>query len=410
MAWRKSYRRYRRWRRWRKYGYRRRYRRGRVINATSRSRVRMRITTSVQKNMVVPVGATGSYVMAINPWMYNKDNTSSESDRIRVALPCSMVNTELYDKFAALYDEVKVDAMTVNITLLNPLQVNVGPNALTFHTAWDRNGNRRELEWTSDDLPEQDIGIAGSYPLFSDLASLSSHSSAIATQNSIPKIVRTVYASDLMEKISFADSDCIQSKDDDPDVRIANSMHRVKINSAFYDARGNFTPFSPTFFFALEQPTAPLVASSYAVQVQCTFTVTFRNPKFGASTGDGGGNRSRRLQPVYPGLPNERVPVALAVARGEAEGEGPGMDPMLDGVDAATAVGTALGLLAEATDDAGAVEMDPDEIARAAAAIANRVHVDRDHTAVTALPRGVIHHLREIVRPLPPHRIPDPKE
>ena len=256
----RRYRRYRRFRRYRRY-FRRRYRRA-PINNSSRSRCRVRITNTKTVNLIIPQGHTDSYVMGITPFLENKTtNPDHVTAQTSVAAICSCVDTALYQRFAGLYDEVKVDSMTVNVTLLSPLSP-AGAAALTFHTGWDRKCVLSELKVLSQAAPSG----GGFYPTASQLGTYSSHAAAVATSNSIPKIVRSIYASDLLEKIQFMDSDWSIASTPTQLCSVANQILEAVTDWSGAVAGNQYSSpiqFMPIFYFAISNALSTLISLSF---------------------------------------------------------------------------------------------------------------------------------------------------
>ena len=334
MAYFRRIRRYRRRRPYRRYWRRRRFYRKRPINTSSRSTCRVRITAKELLPLYVFANSRYTQVLSINPWVTNSATNPPAADQIAELQTCcanGVVHTPLYQRFAALYEEVKIDSVHHNITLTAPL-ANTGAPSLTFHTAWDRKTSPAELSHTYN----PNAPARAHYPDWTtgEIASFSSHSSAIATSNSIPKIVRSLYANDLLERISYVDTDYVTNSTTNFFGNRAVNATRLQ---AFWPTGTDASPsspyyFTPTFYMQLEAPDINAANRTIPLMVQTTYICTFRNPKFGQT---GGGAR------MQSGVAVRHLPP------GDDGADGPGMDEELDGVAMQEAHDAAIGIVDE---------------------------------------------------------------
>lgn len=270
--------------------------------------------------MYIYQGSRWSQVLSITPWVTNSAANPPDAGRIAELQTCcvnGVVHTPLFQRFAALYEEVKIDSVHHNITLTSPLS-NTQVPSLTFHTAWDRKTSPAEIAYRLN----ANTPTSAHYPDWAsgEIASYSSHSSAIATSNSIPKIVRSLYASDLLEKISYVDSDYLPN---DATLFLTDQQaNATRLQSYWPNGQvGNANSpyyFSPSFYLQLEAPDINQSNRPIPMMVQTTYVCTFRNPKFGQT---GGGSRMMNPGPELRHLPP-----------GDDGADGPGMDENLDGV------------------------------------------------------------------------------
>lgn len=234
-----SYRRRRYYFRRRCYGRRyRRFRRyvRRFINGSSRSTIRMKCAQTVSFAAPSGHGTTLGSVVHLRPYESSLG---------------ALVTNPLYKAYRNLYEETKLIGMKVQLNVTSVVG-NATLPSLEIYTAWDRRYGRGE----SDPLP-------------SELKAMASSNVATALNNNVAKITRSIYASDLMEKAQWHDSEPRSSSDDTDD--------------AWYVAAKNPNFFCPAFYFAFGSPS---LAADTQVSYTCavTYYVAFRNPKYGGSS------------------------------------------------------------------------------------------------------------------------------
>ena len=230
-------RRYKRY--WKKYW--RRYSR-RFINGSSKSIVRVKVpvsnTFSIQG--VLPAGTVMN--VPITPFDASTNAFSA-------------LSSPLYQQYCKLYDEVKCIGSKVVLSIGTPIGTSSVPSVQVI-TAWDR-------KCCYDDLSD--------IPTYANLKNYGSQQTTVAVNNSIPKLVRSCYASDLMEKAQW--HDCTLAPG---------------VNNSVYDpvwgAPGNATTyFAPAMWLAVAQSNAS-AGQTIQFQVEIKHYFAFRNPKYGASS------------------------------------------------------------------------------------------------------------------------------
>lgn len=236
---RRRYRRYyrRRPRRYVRRWFRRRM--SRFVNGSSKSTIRVKIPVSTTFQ-VASVDAAGTLA---NPVIRPFAGSSS---------PFSALTSPLYRLYATLYDEVKCIGGKVVLSVGTPIGTSSVPSA-TFITAWDR-----RCGYSSD----------GVRPTFAQLSTYSSQQKAVAVNNSIAKLVRSCYASDLMEKAQW--HDCT-----------VEDNSGTYIDAAFETASNNPNFFCPGMYLGVSQTGS--TAQNIDMQADITWYFAFRNPKYGAS-------------------------------------------------------------------------------------------------------------------------------
>lgn len=195
------------------------------------------ITVSGQAPNYTVTPPNPSFVLG--PWFRSNNNA------------LSALNSVLYRTYTTLYEEVKCIGMKVRIASATPIGTATLPN-LYIVTTWDRRYCEGEPK-----------------PTFDDMQVYSTQQSAIAVNNSVAKLKRSCYASDIMEKAQWHDTTLEQTA--------------TYWRDYAYDTAGA----NPNFFcpaLALNFTAQGLTAT---VSVTFTFDVTyyfaFRNPKYGAN-------------------------------------------------------------------------------------------------------------------------------
>lgn len=254
MARRRYYRRYRR--RPRKY-VRRWFKRKtrRFINGSTKSICRLKVPVLV-KTTVASVDDDGVILnMPITPWATARSDGSLLNRFSALASP-------LYRQFTYLYDEVKCIGGKFMISIETPVGTATIPS-VTMITAWDR---RYSNAAGADDTPT-----------FDDLITYSTAKRAVGINNSVCKIKRSLYASDLMEKAQW--HDCTISD-------ASGTISDRAVNQA--GSNPNF--FIPACWLGLSQSGAQ--ASDLNIIVEGAWYFAFRNPKYSGSATSG----SKRME------------------------------------------------------------------------------------------------------------------
>ena len=212
----------------------------RFVNGSSRSAIRMKCVSTQSGTAPSGHGATLSSVGVICP--YNADGTT--------LVPA--VQSPLYIAYRNLYEETKLIGMKVQMNITSVVG-NATLPSLEIYTAWDRRFGRGE-----------------SAPAAADIKAMATGNVATALNNNVAKITRSIYASDLIEKAQWHDSEPRSS------VNLTDD--------AWYTAAKNPNFFCPAFFFCFGSPSlAADTTVNYTLSV--TYYVAFRNPKFGGTSG-----------------------------------------------------------------------------------------------------------------------------
>lgn len=215
----------------------------RYINGSSKSTVRVKIPISATFSM--QTDANGAVKGGpITPWA--RDDS-----------PFSAITSPLYRLYTQLYDEVKCIGGRIIISIGTPIGTSSVPS-LTVITAWDR---RYSVNTQEDPVPT-----------FDQLSNYSTMQKAVAVNNSIAKLKRSCYASDLLEKAQWHDSEL---------VTYVESGTTYTRDNAYFSNPSNPNFFVPAMWLGASITNA--TAQTITFQADITWYFSFRNPKYGAS-------------------------------------------------------------------------------------------------------------------------------
>lgn len=260
---RRRYRRGRYSRYRRRYGRYRRFRRSRGSVVSPRSRLRVKIPLTVPISTTIQANTDYSAMMCIYPWSNTTDHNAKFTGTQLAGgsgfTSLGVVGTQIYQAYAALFDQVKLDGMRATLYCLAPVGNGQTYTGVTLGSTIDR-----DLTW-ADDIPNTNRAQTSA-----------SWWSRTAINNSIPVVRRSIWASDLQERTGFTDSDWEVTTNPTARSQILSWNQQVQ-NKSF---------FKPAIWFGLTTP-APIGASPATINfvAQVTFWLTFRNPK-GASSAD----------------------------------------------------------------------------------------------------------------------------
>lgn len=220
--------------------FKRRFRR--FINGSSKSSIRVKIPISTTFTLSTSNAGTVK-ALPFSPFV----NSASDG---------SALSSPLYRLYTQLYDEVKCIGGRITLAIGTPIGTATVPS-LTIITAWDRRLGRGTLERPTD---------------FATLENYSSQKKAVAVNNSIAKLIRSCYASDIMEKAQW--HDCT----------LSTPSAGLYQDDAFTDANNNPNFFNPGMWLGASISNA--TAQTITFQADITWYFSFRNPKYGGSAGD----------------------------------------------------------------------------------------------------------------------------
>ena len=253
----------RRYSRYRRYGAYSRYRRrrsGTSSTASSRGRIRVRVPVQQLVTLTVPAQSVDSNVLLSSPYYH-------------AAAPprgvAGAVYQRLYTAYVGLYDQVKCDGVVSNLSVVTPIGGVGGLNAIQVIMAYDRCGVQNEV--ISDAITT------------AQLFNFSSSVVRSAINNSVAKMSRSCWASDIQERTVFHDSTVSSSA------------------AAVWDRDYSSNPSKVGYFAPLLMvgvrlaAAAPESAVTVQVLLEQTYYFTFRQPKYG---GDPSATAAVRSIPV----------------------------------------------------------------------------------------------------------------
>lgn len=282
---RRFYRGRRKWRRWKKRN---------LINATSRSRCTIKSRATFSNSLIIPQGENFSNVMCVNPFIARGpvSGTTLPADRF---YPFSTIEQPLVMNFCQLYDEIKVDAVVLKITVTSPVPGGNGFDALRVWTGWDRKGTY------------QDTYYAAHVPTPTTVSTLPSCNVIMLSNNTINTFYRYCKASDFFEKFCFTDSTQLKTQARINDVYVNNCQ---LVESWLNGEASN--SFSPTFYFCIESVNyAPTSNLGVNISFEMTTYYTFRNPKYGGSSQSAQTKQQQKTVEVGTAPGRNRIAVPL---------------------------------------------------------------------------------------------------
>lgn len=285
---RRYYRRYykRYYRRKYRRRYYRRYRR-RVLNKNSKSTARVKIRRNITGSVTITAGNTDSLPVIIMPWAERDAQDAHPETHMLELVTGSSAMGAIFNTYGLLYEQFKLDFMSVKVTCSTPLGASTVPTA-TFTTCWDRNYTWNQMR--NHLMTGQNIRDSPS------------SRSVTAVQYNIPKFRRSVAASDLQERIRWGESRNTTSGN----LEMANgdgnkTDHHGFWSSSWANPTSNPQTFSPCFYMVVSLPTAVPAqqTKSLTFMFEITYYVSFRSPRYGmAADAEGGGNRE--LPAAFP--------------------------------------------------------------------------------------------------------------
>lgn len=260
------YRRFRRGRGYRRFyrrrGYRRSYRRfhrRRPGVVSSRSRLRVKIPVYQTITITVPQNQVYSYMATIFPWintLNNNANASAPVTHLTNQQSLGVVQNPIYQSYADLFDEVKCDGFTLTASCTSPIGAGQNVTGLLIGTSVDRS------------LTPIDI-----VPTANVARTSASWWGRVAVNNSIPRIRRAIWASDMSERTNFTDSD----------YTFVTGVGNTALNQIATNFPPNF--WRPAMHLGVCLPLInPEADTTITFLLNVNFYMTFRNPKGASGT------------------------------------------------------------------------------------------------------------------------------
>ena len=182
------------------------------------------------------------------------------------SLVAPAVTSPLYEQYTKLFDQVKCDGVVSKVAVTTPVGSANVP-ALQIVTAYDRCGTMPEAAQLKYNTEGQ---LVLSPTTYDDVLESSGSVVRSAVNNSVAKLSRSCWASDIQERTTF--HDC--------------SLNSKKNDALYYSSTWNIGFFCPLFYVGFNLPAAaPQTELKISFILSQTYYFTFRNPKFGAASG-----------------------------------------------------------------------------------------------------------------------------
>lgn len=194
----------------------------------------------------------------------------------------SLMDSYLYKTYTRIYDQVKINAVSVSIGLMEGVGIGGALSAVRLYTNWDR------------DLSFEEIHPGKLPSTAEELATGSESQSYLIVNNSRQTFKRYIYARDVQERTTFHDcSYHINQAETVPVAYIGDEQWAplVVISPDIPATRrtgygsSRQCGFVPSLMMSVWAPGTSEVARVVPVSLKVTYSVTFRMPKFGLSSG-----------------------------------------------------------------------------------------------------------------------------
>lgn len=214
--------------------------------------MRVKIPMQASLNFVIPDGSDHSASCCIMPWCNTTSvNSSNANLNSTTGQSCGLTGQILFNTYANLFDEVKIDGMRASINMVDAFGQGATYSAIKIGSVIDRL-----------------CKIKDTHPTFAEMSNWSTFYNRIILNNGKAFQKRAVWASDLTERITFHDSDITTQSN--------------PVGTALVSWRtDSFTGFAPAIFFAVQLPVVNNTGANVVIHAlaDITFWVTFRNPK-----------------------------------------------------------------------------------------------------------------------------------
>lgn len=214
----------------------------------------------------------------------------------------SLMDSYLYRTYTRIYDQVKINAVSVSIGVLEGVGLGGSLAALRIYTNWDRC-----LDWSEINKP-------GGYPTTpEDLATGSESQNNLIVNNSKQVFKRYIYARDMQERSTYHDCTYVNVP------KRVTSDNAYTMNEAYWGDEawapcldltsnsshqttgygvGKQIGFVPSLMMSIWSPSTFETDRVIPVSLKVTYSVTFRNPKFGLSAAGGAKFSERAMDAV----------------------------------------------------------------------------------------------------------------
>lgn len=234
---------------WRRRGW---YRRGTTFSQRQGRRT-FNVSVPVENVLSVTVPANASWSGAITTCPFMGDTGASN-----VRFSISLLHSLLYRTYTRLYDQVKINSVSLTFDLISPLGAGGLAPAIKVYTTWDRCYDYADA-W-------------GNPPSNSALMNGAESMCKMFVNNSRATLVRYNRASDLQERSVY--HDCSYESATDNGVQVYRDM----------SWRGSCKFYSPSCCFAIQTGDTVTTDRVFPVSIRAVYNVTFRNPKYGLTS------------------------------------------------------------------------------------------------------------------------------
>lgn len=238
--------------------FRRTWRRPSVYRSQVNSTRQFTVCIPIENVYEMSIAANAHYsnLFRTNPFQ-TLTGTSETVDNMRVNAQ-SLLLSDLFKTYMGLYDQMKVNWVRHKIGV--GLQLGgAGASAVKIYTSWDRR-----------------MTVNEQIPTFDDMSNGPESQCQMFVENSRPQLTRFCMARDLIERVQFFD---VKS------TTVANQYVSIW---AWRSASSNVNFFAPAMFMGIQTADATEATRTIPISVSTTYSVTFRQPRFGLSTASKG--------------------------------------------------------------------------------------------------------------------------
>lgn len=265
------WRRYRRYRRYPRRFRRRGYRRGRIINRSSRSRVKVNFMGETFVDLGWNANNATSSQLLVSPFYQNV--TTPVGNRYGAMFPAALVSQASFLTFASCYEQCRLIGCKVIVTVNTPVGASQNFTDVTMYSTIVRQFSLYDLEHNMLTWPA--IGAS------------SSSKRVTFVNNTVNKLGRACYASDLQERIDFVDSQSSYPYGSNLTPRYSDgtalNQQAIASLTCATDVESNVChpKFCPVFVFQGNTSDVRNNNRTLKLLVRITGTFEFRGPRFG---------------------------------------------------------------------------------------------------------------------------------
>lgn len=214
-----------------------------------------------QLTVGIPANTTAATAVCVMPWC-NTTSLVGQAVAINNANGQSMgfTGSDLFRAYAALFDEVKFDGMKVKAAVIDTIGAGGNFTGVTVASVIERLCQK-------EDVP----------PNSTNMNQWSSYSFRNVINNSVAKISRSVWATDLSERIQFVDTELAATGQGTPVAAPGNCLR------AWRDGSVGSSWFKPAIYLTATPATAAANPRTITMFVEVVGYFTFRCPKYSTS-------------------------------------------------------------------------------------------------------------------------------